>query len=232
MEYKKYPFIVKGARYKLVYIRAPGRKNAVDRVLSLYPNKFVTLKQSMAMDLINAQEEAKKLSSNEKDTIFHLILEDDEFVVKRYDTTKEGDDIYSTWRSGKKIETVKPDPKVKKEKAEAPVKASAVKDTTNEEKKMKKIKKSAPKKAAKKVAPKKAAKKVAKKAAKKSAPKVTKKFEGAKIVSISIKDMRANLKKGYVYRDPQGVIQTEKYMATRAKQDHVREGMQEFKPVK
>lgn len=74
------------------------------------------------------------------------------------------------------------------------------------------------------------AKKATKKApAKKAAAKTTTSADWGKKVNISIKDMRAGIKKGLVYRDPQGVKQTEKYLATRAKQDFVREGMYEGK---
>jgi hypothetical protein len=75
-------------------------------------------------------------------------------------------------------------------------------------------------------------KKQTKKAPVKKVAAVKAKETTAKKVDISIKDMRANLKKGFVYRDPQGVKQTEKYMATRKNQDHVREGMLESKAVK
>lgn len=72
-----------------------------------------------------------------------------------------------------------------------------------------------------------AKKAAAKKGAKKGAAKKSTKDSSTwgKQVDISIKDMRAGIRKGFQYRDPQGVIQTEKYMATRAKQDHVRTGM-------
>lgn len=85
------------------------------------------------------------------------------------------------------------------------------------------------KKVAKK-SPKKVAKKVAKKApAKKLTPKTAKKFAPGKVVKISIADMIKNMKKGFYYRDPQGVRQTEAYMKTRANQEYVREGMHEYK---
>lgn len=73
-----------------------------------------------------------------------------------------------------------------------------------------------------KTAVKKAVKKVAAKKA------TNGKVEGRK-VNISIKAMRIGLKKGFIYRDPQGIKQTEKYMATRKNQDLVREGMYESK---
>jgi len=87
--------------------------------------------------------------------------------------------------------------------------------------------------AAKKEAPKKSAK--AEKSttpAKGKKPANIKKIEGAKIVAISIKDMRAGLKNGIKYYDPQGVSQNETYLASRANQDYIREGMQELKPSK
>lgn len=71
----------------------------------------------------------------------------------------------------------------------------------------------------------------AKKATKKSAPKKSTGFDKndkktwGKKVNVSIKAMRDGLKKGFVYRDPQGVKQTEAYMSTRANQDFVREDM-------
>lgn len=89
-------------------------------------------------------------------------------------------------------------------------------------------KKVAPKKAVKKVAAKKVVKKVA---AKKVAAKkeVSKEKPAGKVVNISIADMRKKMEDGFYYRDPQGTRQSENYLASRAKQDWVRTGMQEFK---
>lgn len=167
------------------------------------------------MDLINAQAKAKADSKKEKDTLYYVILEEDEFEVLRFDKLKDSHDVYSVWRGGVKIES----PNGKKEQVEAPAKASQ-KSSNNQNSNI--MKKTAKKSAAKKSASKKTSKGAGKK----------RNFTPGKIVSISIADMRKNLKKGYEYRDPQGVIQTEKYMATRAKQDHVREGMHEYKPEK
>lgn len=88
------------------------------------------------------------------------------------------------------------------------------------------------KKAVKKVAAKKVAKKVAKKAVKKVATKkesTSKEKPLGKVVDISIADMRKKMAEGFYYKDPQGTRQSENYLASRAKQDHVRTGMQEFK---
>lgn len=88
----------------------------------------------------------------------------------------------------------------------------------------------ATKKPAKKAAKKSAAKKVAsKKVAKKVVKKATATKSEGKIVDISIADMRKKMADGFYYKDPQGTRQSENYLATRAKQDHVRVGMQEFK---
>jgi hypothetical protein len=128
---------------------------------------------------------------------------------------KDTDDVYSIWRDGAKIDS----PNGKKEV-----------ETKTENKMAKTAKKVAPKKAAKKVAVKKVAAPKKEKVAKVNGSKRV--FEPGKLVDISIADMRSNMKKGFFYRDPQGVRQTESYMSTRQKQDHVRTGMHEYKEVK
>lgn len=224
----RYPFIV--ARNKMVIVEADRVSNAIDRVLALHPNKFVSTKYARNvqkhltntyMDLISAQVEAAKLSKTKRKELVYIVLVEDEFkVTTEVDIDK--DDIYSTWRAGVKIEEPHAD-----KQAEAK-EAKASKQTKNETTEQMETKTKTAKKSAKK-----AAKKVAKKSAvKKVSNGVKRAFEPGKVVNISIADMRKNLKKGYLYRDPQGVIQTEKYMATRAKQDHVRTGMHEYKPAK
>lgn len=223
---ERYPFVVN--RKKAVVVEALSLDNAINRVCYKFPNKFIRTTfarnvqkhlNSNNMDLINAQTEAKKLSKLNKNELVYIILEHDEFVVKLNSDVNTGkDDLYSSWKNGKKFDDL----------IEAQKENESETLTTN---KMATAKKSPAKKAAKKSPTKKVAKKAAAKKTKK-APAKKGNFEAGKVVSISIKDMRANIKKGYVYRDPQGVIQTEKYMATRAKQDHVREGMHEYKPSK
>jgi hypothetical protein len=183
--------------------------NAVDRVLALHPNKFVKTKPAWQMDLINAQALAKANSKKTKDTQYFVILNDDEFEVKDFKTVKPNDDVYSVWRNGIKIDSPEG-------KSEQPEKSSDKVKTNNKKETVMSTTKTKPAKKAK---------------AKKSPAKGTRKFEAGKIVDISIADMRAKMKKGYTYRDPQGILQPESYLKTRAKQDHVRTGMHEYKPA-
>lgn len=221
----RFPFIVN--KRKAVVIEASSLSNAIDRVTTKHPNKWIRTKharnvqkhinQQSNMDLINAQKEALKLSKLKKKELVYVILEEDEFRVTQ-DVDIDKDDIYSTWRGGAKIDSPHEN-KLIEEKEN--------KESKTENKMETKTKKSAKKTAVKKVATKKIAKKAIKKA-----NGTARKFEPGKVLSISIADMRAKMKKGFYYRDPQGVRQTENYMKTRAKQDYVREGMHEYKEEK
>lgn len=93
-------------------------------------------------------------------------------------------------------------------------------------------KKAAPKKAVKKVAAKNTSTKAVTKAKKEVIKKITKATCEGKVVDISIADMRKKMAEGFFYKDPQGTRQSENYLASRSKQDHVRTGMLEFKASK
>lgn len=245
-----YPFIVMAPRSRLVKIVANKFSNALSRALSLHPNKFLKTQFARRMDLVSAQEEAKKHSLKSAHKQFVVLLKSGDFEVENALSIEPKMDIYSVWHKGKKVEGAT-SPKIKlspqdeeppvakaPKRAELPTKKEMVKEVkqTNKETKNEEIMKTETKKSpAKKVAA--APKKLAKAAksttpAKGKKPASIKKIEGAKIVAISIKDMRAGLKKGIKYYDPQGVSQNENYLSTRANQEYIREGMQELKPSK
>lgn len=169
------------------------------------------------MDLISAKQQAKKESMDGK-TCYVVSHKDGECTVELVEPGKPGDVLQAVFAKGKEV----------KEAVQAPVKsakrvseqimeeAEVIEEAERQNKSINKQTKPVMKTKVKKVAAKKAT-------SKKAAPAGAASW--GKVVSISIKDMRAGIKKGFVYRDPQGVIQSEKYMATRAKQDHVRDGM-------
>lgn len=257
-----YPFIVMAPRSRLVKIAAEKFSNALSKALSLHPNKFLKTQFARRMDLVSAQEEAKKKSQKSGHKQYVILLKSGDFEVENALSIEPKMDIYSVWHKGKKVDgpvakiKLSPqdeEPPVAKapKRAELPTKKELVKEVkqTNKETKQKEqnekisktkneeimntTKSSAKKVVAKKEAPKKLAK--AEKSttpAKGKKPASIKKIEGAKIVAISIKDMRAGIKKGIKYYDPQGVSQNETYLASRANQDYIREGMQELKPSK
>jgi len=251
-----YPFIVMAPRSRLVHVTAKKFSNALSRALSLYPNKFLKTQFAKRMDLVSAQDEAKKLSLRSAHKQFVVLLKSGDFEVENALSIEPKMDIYSVWHKGKKVEgpvaKIKLSPQDEEEtpvakapkRAELPTKKELSKEVkqSNKETKQKeqetktteimttKTKKSP----AKKAAPKKLVKAVNKSTTpvKGKKPASIKKIEGAKIVAISIKDMRAGLKKGFKYYDPQGVSQNETYLASRANQEYIREGMQELKPSK
>jgi hypothetical protein len=171
------------------------------------------------MDLLSAKKEAIEKSKKEKRTIYIVVDENDgEFTV--HGAPLRGT-LYAYKNGG---ETALP-PKAAAESSEVKLKSKKQGKSSQPANVSEKINK---KEMATKT--KKAAKKVAKKSAKKTNSKATgfdkndKKTWGKK-VNVSIKAMRDGLKKGFIYRDPQGVKQTEVYMATRSNQELVREGM-------
>jgi outer membrane biosynthesis protein TonB len=245
-------------RSRLVKIAAEKFSNALSKALSLHPNKFLKTQFARRMDLVLAQEEAKKHSLKSAHKQFVVLLKSGDFEVENALSIEPKMDIYSVWHKGKKVEgatspKIKLSPQDEEEspvakapkRAELPSKKELSKEVkqTNKETKTKiqneEIMKTETKKspAKKVVAKKEAPEKLAKAAksttpAKGKKPASIKKIEGAKIVAISIKDMRAGLKKGIKYYDPQGVSQNENYLSTRANQEYIREGMQELKPSK
>lgn len=211
-----FPFVIGN---KVVTIRAPGVNNAIDRVLTKHPNKFIKTKHAYNMDLISAKAAAAKESKVQKKPIYVLIDADGESDISS--APLRG--VAHKFVGG--IEDKNFAPHVTDKATEQPAKNKSIPAQSEKAKKiisknqieetMTTVKKAPKKVAAKKAAPKKV-----------SAPKkAANKADWGKAASISIKDMRAGIKKGIVYRDPQGVIQTEKYLATRAKQDYIREGM-------
>jgi hypothetical protein len=235
-----YPFIIRGpTRASRVHrIRAQGKnfKDALIKVLSVYPAKFVNFKFARNMDLNTVKQIAINLSKktkgvehaiwlNEKEGEFYISFKNDKgfTILVEDETNLKGLEIgsarlnrfskQSVWVSGEQTKEVAPQPtnvvaeKISPKAKKSPVKKE-VKTELENEFNMKN-------------------KKQSKKAAKKNgaAKKAVSKADWGKTVSISIKDMRAGIKKGFQYRDPQGVIQTENYMSTRARQDHVRDGI-------
>ena len=64
-----YPFLIRGptnGRVRRVNITASSLTQAVNKVLALYPNKFVNIKHARRMDLISAKQEAAKVSKSSK----------------------------------------------------------------------------------------------------------------------------------------------------------------------
>lgn len=231
-----YPFLVKGRVKK---VRAPNYSNALDRVLYKHRNVFIQTKHARRMSLIEASEEAKKQSKLSKGKRIYVVTDktgeaDFATLIKVTDTPQcvfvngKMDKLTQEEKDGGRVPDKNP---VNKPTVEATrgsmsktfekhVKAIEGNKTLN--KIIETGMKNANKKAAKKVAP-----VNSKSVAKASAPK--KVVSGGKKVDISIKQMLLNMKKGFFYRDPQGVRQSENYMKGRANQDHVRTGMLEFK---
>jgi hypothetical protein len=226
-----YPFITMGPRSRLVRVTAQKFSNALSRVLSLHPNKFLKTQFAKRMDLISANEKALALSKKSAHKQYVVLEKSGDFEVENALSLEDSMDVYCIFHKGKKIEGPEiKNPEPEEQKA-GNLKKNVTKSTkevtqevskSNKQTKKEEIMGTKAKKSVKKV--------VAKKAAKK--PANVKKIEGAKIVSISIKEMRANIKKGMRYYDPQGVSQNEKGLAARGNQDYVREGMQELKVVK
>src|SRR5687768_14937315 len=64
--WKRYPFIVRTSQRKFArYVSAGRYKDALDKILSLYPAKFIITKYSN-MDLIDAKVQAAKESKAQK----------------------------------------------------------------------------------------------------------------------------------------------------------------------
>lgn len=218
-----YPFLIRGptrsARVKMVKLEAVSFRHAMLKAFALYPIKFINFKFAKNMDLISANAEAKKASMDGKQR-FVISHKNQECSVEFNEPSHIGDVLHAVWLKGKKVKESIEAPTTKqpaKRMSEQIMEEAAIIEQAEKENKI--INKTKPKqvmtkKAVKKVAPKKVAHK-----------KVAGSESWGKQVSISIKDMRAGIKKGFAYRDPQGVIQSEKYLATRAKQDHVRDGM-------
>jgi hypothetical protein len=154
-----FPFII--SKRKAVKVAAFSLANALDRVLLKHPNKLITItyaknvaKHLKSMDLVSAHKEAKTKSKAEKNVQYFVVLESDEFIIKRFDEVKDKDDVYSIWRNGAKVDSPK------EVNVDAPITTPVeVKLKSNKMETKTKEKKPAAKKMAKKVAPKKAAKK-------------------------------------------------------------------------
>lgn len=99
-----YPFIVMAPRSRLVHVSAKKFSNALSRALSLHPNKFLKTQFAKRMDLVSAQEEAKKLSLRSAHKQFVVLLKSGDFEVENTLSIDPKADIYSVWHKGKKIE--------------------------------------------------------------------------------------------------------------------------------
>lgn len=118
-----YPFIVMAPRSRLVKIAANKFSNALSRALSLHPNKFLKTQFARRMDLVSAQEEAKKHSLKSAHKQFVVLLKSGDFEVENALSIDAKADIYSVWHKGKKIEGAT-SPKIKlspQEEEESPV---------------------------------------------------------------------------------------------------------------
>lgn len=146
-----YPFIVMAPRSRLVKIVANKFSNALSRALSLHPNKFLKTQFARRMDLVSAQEEAKKHSLKSAHKQFVVLLKSGDFEVENALSIEPKMDIYSVWHKGKKVEGAT-SPKIKlspqdeeppvakaPKRAELPTKKELVKEVkqTNKEVKQK-----------------------------------------------------------------------------------------------
>jgi outer membrane biosynthesis protein TonB len=203
------------------------------------------------MSLTEAIEKTQGLSKKDPSRKFYVSVKDsDGNCIFTLNPNMDGYTVHHCFVNGEKVPTKKEEKVVEapkavevKEKNVKSKKEKVMKTATTKDKKAaankalkdkiaaSKAKRDAAKKSGK-VATKAKATKPAKAKAAKGKPANMVEYEGAKIVSISIADMRKNIKKGYEYRDPQGVIQRESYLATRARQEYVRDYMQEFAPEK
>jgi len=191
-----YPFIVMAPRSRLVKITSNKFSNALSRALSLHPNKFLKTQFARRMDLVSAQDEAKRLSQKSGHKQYVILLKSGDFEVENALSIEPKMDIYSVWHKGKKVEgpvakiKLSPqdeEPPVAKapKRAELPTKKELVKEVkqTNKETKQKEqnekisktkneeiMKTEAKKSPAKKAAAKKEAPKKLAKAAKSTTP--------------------------------------------------------------
>ena len=99
-----YPFIVMAPRSRLVKIVANKFSNALSRALSLHPNKFLKTQFARRMDLVSAQEEAKKHSLKSAHKQYVVLLKSGDFEVENALSVDAKMDIYSVWHKGKKVE--------------------------------------------------------------------------------------------------------------------------------
>jgi len=99
-----YPFIVMAPRSRLVKIAANKFSNALSRALSLHPNKFLKTQFARRMDLVSAQEEAKKHSLKSAHKQFVVLLKSGDFEVENALSIEPKMDIYSVWHKGKKVD--------------------------------------------------------------------------------------------------------------------------------
>jgi len=147
-----YPFIVMAPRSRLVKIAAEKFSNALSKALSLHPNKFLKTQFARRMDLVSAQEEAKKHSLKSAHKQFVVLLKSGDFEVENALSIEPKMDIYSVWHKGKKVEgpvakiklsPQEEEPPVAKapKRAELPTKKELVKEVkqTNKEVKQKEI---------------------------------------------------------------------------------------------
>lgn len=77
----KYPFTIRGPaktaiRHRLL-VEADSYPNALERVLALNPNKFVTIKFAKQMDYLSAMKEVVKQSRKDKKTTYYVLIDDE-----------------------------------------------------------------------------------------------------------------------------------------------------------
>jgi hypothetical protein len=99
-----YPFIVVAPRSRLVKIAAEKFSNALSKALSLHPNKFLKTQFARRMDLVSAQEEAKKKSLKSAHKQFVVLLKSGDFEVENQFSLEDKADVYSVFHKGKKVE--------------------------------------------------------------------------------------------------------------------------------
>ncbi len=110
----RYPFVI--SRRKAVVVEATSLPNAIDRVTTKHPNKWIKINYAKNvekhlnpiphMDLISANNQVKVASKKQPKVQMYVILKEDEFEVTT-DVDIDKDDIYSVWRGGVKIDSPK-----------------------------------------------------------------------------------------------------------------------------
>lgn len=151
-----YPFVIRGPTRKRL-VKAQGRNffNALEKVLSVYPAKFVNFKNAKAMDLINVKKKVIALSKSNK-AIEHKIWLDKEgdFYISFLNTAghtmlveeETNDpveigsvrlnkfDLQSTWVNGELIKEPEQIKKPKEVKTKKPMKTESKKSVKAEKK--------------------------------------------------------------------------------------------------
>jgi len=239
-----YPFIVMAPRSRLVHVTAKKFSNALSRALSLHPNKFLKTQFARRMDLVSAQEEAKKKSLKSAHKQFVVLLKNGDFEVENQFSLEEKADVYSVFHKGKKVEgpaVAKVKLPVKDEEETPVAKAPKRAELPTKKELVKEIKQStkeAVEKASRKMKPgaiEEAVKENSQNRKQEIMKTITKKSPAKKVaadgktVKISTADMLKNISKGYKYYTMKGERKGESTLQKREDKKAIHE-MKEVKP--